>query len=120
MAKIALPPDIASMFAACEQTYEQAIREGYGGYPNVTTAVSELRPSWNALHIASRDLIMAKGFFTVEFASMRFERACQATREACIKLKTAIAQAAAEHDLHNRCSVLARPDQHGARRAKAS
>ena len=29
MAKIAIPPDLAGMFAACEDAYEQATREGF-------------------------------------------------------------------------------------------
>ena len=120
MAKIALPPDVAAMFAACEHAYEQATRAGYGENPNVIAAVSELRFVWKSLHIANCDLIMAKGFFTVEFASIRFERACRATCEACIKLQAAITQAAAEHDLHNRCLTLANPDRGSEKRAKAS
>jgi hypothetical protein len=111
MAKIALPPDLAAIFAACERAYEHATRDGHGENPNVIAAVSELKSTWKALHIANRDLVMAKGFFAVEFASMRFERACQATRQACINLHAAIVQAAAEYRLYNRCLTLANPDQ---------
>jgi hypothetical protein len=111
MAKIALPPDLAAMFAVCERAYEQATREGYGENPSVIAAVSELKSAWKALHIANCDLIMAKGFFAVEFASIRFESACRATREACINLHAVIRQAAAENRLYNRCLTLADPDE---------
>ena len=111
MAKVALPPDVAAMFAACEHAYEQATQAGFGENRNVIAAVSKLRSVWKSLHIANGDLIVAKGFFAVEFASIRFERACWATREACIELQMAIAQAADENDLRNRCLVLAKPDQ---------
>ena len=120
MAKIALPPEVTAMFVACERAYEQATRAGYGETPNVIAAVSELKFARNALHIASCNLTGAKGFFAVEFASIRFERACRATCEACIKLQAAIAQAAAEHDLHTRCLTLVSPDQRSEKRAKAS
>ena len=113
MAKIALPPDVAAMFAACERAYELATRAGYGESPNVIAAVSELRSVWKGLHVANCDLVMAKGFFAVELASMRFDRACRATRKACIKLQAEIAHAAAEHALHNRCLTLANPTQGG-------
>jgi hypothetical protein len=33
MTKIAIPPDLAAMFAACEDAYEQATREGYAENP---------------------------------------------------------------------------------------
>jgi len=120
MAKIALPPDVAAMFAACEHAYEQATQAGYGENPNVNSAVSELRSVWKKLHIANSDLIMAKGFLVVEFANIRFERACRATHEACIELQMAIAQAAADNDLRNRCLALAKPDQGREKSAKAS
>jgi len=35
MTKIAIPPDLAAMFAACEDAYEQATREGYAENPTV-------------------------------------------------------------------------------------
>ena len=118
MAKIALPPEVTAMFAACERAYEQATRAGYGENPNVIAAVNELKFARNALHIASCNLTVAKGFFAVEFASIRFERACRATCEACVKLQTAITQAAAAYDLHNRCLTLANPDQGIEKRAE--
>jgi hypothetical protein len=120
MAKIALPQEVTAMFAAGERAYEQATRAGYAENPKVIAAVNELKFARDALHIASCNLTVAKGFFAVEFASIRFERACRATCEACIKLQAAIAQAAVEHDLHNRCVKLANPDQGIQKRAKAS
>jgi hypothetical protein len=35
MTKIAIPPDLAAMFAACEDAYEQATREGYAENPRL-------------------------------------------------------------------------------------
>ena len=40
MTKIAIPPDLAAMFAACEDAYEQATREGYAENPAVTALKS--------------------------------------------------------------------------------
>ena len=40
MAKIGIPPDLAAMFAACEDAYEQATREGYAENPAVIAAVT--------------------------------------------------------------------------------
>ena len=40
MAKIAIPPDLAGMFAACEDVYEQATQEGYAENPAVIAAVT--------------------------------------------------------------------------------
>jgi hypothetical protein len=102
MTKIAFPPDLADMFAACENAYEQATREGYADNPAVIAAVSALKSAWKALLIAHSNLMTAKGFFSVEFAAMRAYRACQATREACIKLDAVIGQAALEHRLYDR------------------
>lgn len=107
MAKIALPSEVAAMFAACEGAYERATEEGYGDSPNVISAVSKLKSAWKELHIENSNLAMAKGFFAVEFASIRFERACRASREACINLHAAIKEAAAEHRLYNRCLLMA-------------
>ena len=111
MARITLPPDLAARFAACEHAYGQATQQGYGEHPNVIAAVTELRSAWKGLHIANCDLVMAKGLFAVEFASMRFERACRVTREACSKLQMATAHAAAEKALYDRCLILANPDE---------
>jgi hypothetical protein len=38
MTKIAIPPDLAGMFTACEDAYEQATREGYAENPAVIAA----------------------------------------------------------------------------------
>jgi len=108
MTKIAIPPDLAGMFAACEDAYEQATREGYADNPAVIAAVAALKSAWKALHVANYTLMTAKGFFSVEFAAMRTDRACQAAREACIKLHAAIGQAAMENRLYNRCLKLTR------------
>jgi len=107
MTKIAIPSDLAGMFAACEDAYEQATREGYAENAAVIAAVTALRSAWTALHDTNRNLMTAKGFFRVEFASMRADRACQATRKACINLHAAMEQAAAENRLYNRCLILA-------------
>jgi hypothetical protein len=53
MAKIAIPPDLAGMFAACEDAYEQATREGFADNPAVVAAVTALKSAWNALHLAN-------------------------------------------------------------------
>ena len=58
------------------------------------------------MHVANCNLMMAKGFFPVRFATSRTHRACQATRKACINLHAAIEQAWMENRLHNRCSML--------------
>jgi hypothetical protein len=106
MTKIAIPPDLAGMFAACEDAYEQATREGYAENPAVIAAVTALKSAWKALHVANHTLMTAKGFFAVEFAAMRADRACWAAREACVKLHAAIEQAALENHLYNRCLKL--------------
>jgi|SRR5438477_12814529 hypothetical protein len=111
MAKIAIPPDLAGMFAACEGAYEQATREGYAENRVVIAAVTALKSAWRALHIADCNLTTAKGFFPVEFATMRADRACKATRKACIDLHAAIVEAAAENRLYNRCLMLTNADQ---------
>src|SRR5262249_47707609 len=113
MATIAIPPDLADMFAACEDAYEQATREGYADNPAVVVAVRALKSAWAALHIANRN-VPTKGFFAVEFASMRAERACQAGRQACIKLQAAIREAAAENRLYNRSLMVANRPMLGA------
>ena len=107
MPNIAIPPDLAGMFAACEDAYEQATREGYAENPAVIAAVTAFKSVSTALHLANRNLMMAKGFFSVECAAMRADRACRATREACINLHAAIRQAESEHRLYNRCLILA-------------
>jgi hypothetical protein len=107
MAKIAIPPDLAVMFSACEDAYEQAAREGYAENPTVVAAVTALKSAWTALHLANHNYTTAKGVFSVEFAAIRVERACRASREACIKLHGAIKEAAAEHRLYNRCLTMA-------------
>ena len=43
MTKIAIPPDLAAMIAACEDAYEQATREGYAENPAVIAAVTALK-----------------------------------------------------------------------------
>jgi hypothetical protein len=106
MTKIAIPPDLAGMFAACEDAYEQATLEGYAENPAVIAAVTALETAWKALQLANYNLMTAKGFFSVKFAAMRVDRACQAYRDACIKLHAAIAQAALQHRLYNRCLAL--------------
>ena len=116
MVKIGIPPDLAGMFAACEDAYEQATREGYAENPAVTAAVSALKSAWKALHVANYNLMMARGFFPVEIASLRVDRARRATRKACINLNAAIVQAAAENRLYNRCLMLANADQDSGKR----
>jgi hypothetical protein len=93
MTKIAIPPDLAGMFAACEDAYEQATREGYAENPAVVAAVTALKSAWKALHLANYNYTTTKGFFSVEFAAIRVDRACRASREACIKLHAAIKDA---------------------------
>jgi hypothetical protein len=80
--KIAIPPDLAGMFTACEDAYEQATREGYAENPAVVAAIADLKSAWKALHVANYNLMTAKGFFAAEFATVRTERACWATTEA--------------------------------------
>jgi len=107
MTKIAIPSDLAGMFAACEDAYEQAAREGYATDAAVIAAVTALKSAWTALHATNCNLVTAKGFFCVEVANMRVDRARQATRKACINLHAAIEQAAAENRLYNRCLIMA-------------
>jgi hypothetical protein len=78
MTRIAIPPELAGMFAACEEAYEQATREGYAENPIVIAAVTALKSAWRALHVANYNLITAKGFFSVEFAAIRSDRAYSA------------------------------------------
>jgi len=111
VANVAIPPDLAAMFAACEDAYEKATQEGYAEYPAVVAAVSVLKSAWTALHVANSNLLTAKGFFAVEFATMHANRACQTTRKACVHLQAAINQAAAENRLYNRCLLLTDADQ---------
>jgi hypothetical protein len=89
MTKVAIPPDLAAMFAACEE----ATREGYAESPVVISAVAALKAAWRALHVANYNLITAKGFFSVELAAIRSGRASRAAREACINLHAAIDRA---------------------------
>jgi hypothetical protein len=107
MAKIAIPSDLAVMFAGCEVAYEQAAREGYAENPAVVAAVTVLKSAWTALHLANNNYATAKGVFSVEFAAIRVDRAGRASREACIELHAAIKEAAAEHRLYNRCLTMA-------------
>jgi hypothetical protein len=107
MTKIAIPPDLAGMFAACEDAYEQATREGYAENPAVIAAVGALKSAWRALRVANSNYTTAKGVFSIEFAAIRVDRACRASREACIKLLAAIKEAAAGHRLYNRCLTMA-------------
>jgi hypothetical protein len=60
--------------------------------------------------------MMAKGFFPIEIATLHADRACRATRKACINLHAAIVQAAAENRLYNRCLMLANADQSSEKR----
>jgi hypothetical protein len=46
-------PDLAGMFAACEDAYEQATREGYAGNPAVIAAVAALKSAWWPLYVAN-------------------------------------------------------------------
>ena len=107
MPRIAIPPDLAVMFVACEDAYEQAARGGYAENPIVVAAVAALKSAWTALHLANHNYTTAKGVISVEFAAIRFDRACRASREACITLHGAIKGAAAEHRLYNRCLTMA-------------
>ena len=111
MAKIVIPPHLAGMFAACEDAYEQATREGYAENPVVIAAISELKSARKALHVANYQLMTAKGFFPVRFATLRADQACRATHDACINLHAAIAQAATENHLYNQCLMLTDADQ---------
>jgi len=113
MATIAIPEDLADMFAACEDAYEQATREGYAENPAVVAAVRVLKSAWSALHIANHN-VPTKGFFAVEFAAMRAERACGASRQACIKLQAAMKEAAAEYRLYKRSLTIANRPKPGA------
>jgi hypothetical protein len=107
MAKIAIPTDLAVMFTACEDAYEQAAREDFAENPTVVAAVSALKSAWTALHLANNNYATAKGVFSVEFAAIRVDRACRASRDACIKLHAAIKEAAAEQRLYERCLTMA-------------
>lgn len=106
MNKIAVPPDLAGMFAASEDAYERATQEGYAENPAVIAAVTALKTAWTALRVANFNRMTAEGFFRVEFATMRAARARRATRDACINLQAAIEQVAAENRLYNRCLKL--------------
>lgn len=120
MAKIASPPDLAGMFAACEDAYEQATREGYAENSAVIAAVTALKSARTTLLVANHNLMMAKGFFPVEMASLRADQACRATRKACVNLYAAIVQAAAENCLYNRCLTLANADERSGKRREAT
>jgi len=108
---IRIPPDLADMFDICEGAYEQATREGYAENPAVIAAVTALKSARKTLLVASHNLMTARGFFSVRFATLRADRACRATRKACINLHAALVQAAAENRLYNRCLMLANADQ---------
>jgi imidazolonepropionase-like amidohydrolase len=101
----------------CEDAYEQATREGYAENPTVIAAVSALKSAWKALHVANYNLMMAKGFFPVEIATLRADRV---TRKACINLHAAIVHAAAENRLYNRCLMLTNPDQGSGKRREGT
>ena len=83
MAEIAIPPNLAAMFAACEGAYEQAAREGYADNPAVIAAVTVLKSAWKALHVANYNLMTAKSFISVEIAALSRDRlVAQPTRHA--------------------------------------
>ena len=86
-------------------------REGYAENPPVITAVTALKSARKTWLVASHNLMMARGFFAAGFATLRADRACRATRKACINLHAALVQAAAENRLYNRCLMLANADQ---------
>lgn len=69
MNKIAVPPDLAGMFAASEDAYERATQEGYAENPAVIAAVTALKTAWTALRVANFNRMTAEGFFRVEFAT---------------------------------------------------
>lgn len=107
MTKITVPPDLGSMFAACEDAYEQATQQGFADNPAVVAAVTALKSACQALHLANCNYTTAKGVFSVEFAAIRVDRACRASRAACITFQAAIKDAAEEHRLYNRCLIMA-------------
>jgi hypothetical protein len=101
MTKTAILRDLAGKFAACEDAYEQATREGYAENPAVIASVAALKSAWRALYVANCNPMMGRGFFSVNFTVIRRDQARRAAREACINLQAAIAQAALEHRLHS-------------------
>jgi hypothetical protein len=56
MTKIAIPPDLEGMFAACEDAYEQAAREGYAENPTVVAAVTALKSALDGFASSKQQL----------------------------------------------------------------
>jgi len=100
-----IPGDLFDLIAACEGKYAEARRKGYAKSPDVIAAVAVLKLVCAALATANGNLA-TKGFFGRAVATMRADRACRATRKACINLDAAIERAWVENRLHNRCLML--------------
>ena len=100
-----IPGDLLGLIAACEGKYAEAKRKGYAKSPDVIGAVAVLKSACTALAIAN-DELTTKGFFGRAVATMRANRACRATRRACINLDAAIERAWVDNHLHNRCLML--------------
>jgi hypothetical protein len=100
-----IPGDLLDLIVACEDNYAEAKRKGYAKSPDVIAAVAVLKLVCAALASAN-DNLATTGFFGRAVATMRADRACQATRKACINLNAAIERAWVENRLHNRCLML--------------
>jgi hypothetical protein len=119
MPKIAIPPDLAGMFASCEDAYEQATREGYAENPAVIAAVGALKSAWKVLHVAnSHD--GQRLFSLSRLPACALIDLVGQTRKACINLHAAIVQAAAENRLYNRCLMLTNADQGSGKRREGT
>jgi hypothetical protein len=100
-----IPGDLFDLIAACEGKHAEAKRRGYAKSPDVIAAVAVLKLASAALATANDNLAI-NGFFGRAVAIMRADRACRATRNACINLDAAIDRAWVENRLHNRCLML--------------
>ena len=109
MAEIAISEKLEAIIAACEDAYADACREGYADSPAVVAAAAAVKSAHRTWVIADRSRRATKGVFRTMAATLRADRACRRTRRACIKLQSALAEAAAENHLHNRCLLLFGP-----------
>jgi hypothetical protein len=110
MAKIGSSENLGAIIAACDDAYAEACQEGYADSPALIAAITAVKSAHRTWVIANRNRRTAKGFFRRMAATLRADRACRRTHRACIELQSALAEAAAENHLHNRCLLLFNPN----------
>jgi hypothetical protein len=113
--EIAISEKLAAIVAACEDALADACREGYADNPAVVAAAAAVKSAHRTWVIADRSRRATNGFFRLMAATFRAHRACRRTHRACTQLQSALAEAAAENHLHNRCLLLFDPKSNTAK-----